>query len=86
MILCHTTTHLNIAWRELSPRSVDKLVNAGKITNSAQRGLPRTLRTKKPRSRLGQELSCLPLNPELILCHSTINPITSKRELVSHEC
>ena len=35
------------------PRSVDRTVNAGRITTAAQRNPPRTLRIQEPRSSLG---------------------------------
>ena len=43
---------------------------------------PRILRTREPRSNLGQNPSSFHLHLELILCHSAIHPNTTWREMV----
>jgi hypothetical protein len=69
-----------------SQRSADMSMSTGKTTTSAPTDLPRDLRTQESRSSLGRDLSCFHLHPELILCHSTQYPYTTRRELVSQEC
>jgi hypothetical protein len=65
---------------------VDKTVSTGRTTTSAPRDSPGARRTKELRSSLVQDPSSFHLGLELTLCHSSPNPNSSQRELVSQEC
>jgi len=64
------------------PRSTDTPESRGKITTSAPRDPSGALRTKKPRSSLGQDRFHFCLHPELPLWNSSLYPDPAGRKLI----
>jgi hypothetical protein len=80
----HTRVLLGESW---SPRSTDIPMNTGRLQLLLQGTWPEPPgHRNQPRNSLGQDPFGFHLHLELTLCHSTLYPNFSPRELVSQEC
>ena len=63
-VLCLRAPYLNSTGREQASPREDRPLSAGRTTTDAQRNPPRTLKTKEPRTCLGQQSSSLASAPK----------------------
>jgi hypothetical protein len=86
LTLCHSALYPNPPGESWSPRSADTLESTGKTTTSAQILGPRETQLK-PSGHRNQRIDkdrILPFSTcalELTLCHSSLNPKPTRREL-----